>query len=284
MAVNPALNTAKLKPRFEAKSRRKWASTVHGLVLAAIALVWGFPTLWVLYEAFFDSGKRIGFTLQNFVQAFASAPFAKYSVNTVVIVFGLLAVQLVTGAAVGFVLARFDFPLKSLVTAVFVMQIVIPIYAVMIEDYQILRAMHLLDTKAGLMLPYAVSGIAVLSFRQAFRSVPRELEEAARLDGYRMFGIFRRVYLPQAVPAALAFAVISVTYHWTDFLWPMIVTNTAQSRPIVVGLAMLAQSSESGMQWNLLAAGTAIVIIPVLLVFVAATKKILRAFSTTFNW
>jgi sn-glycerol 3-phosphate transport system permease protein len=262
----------------------KWKSSLNWMILSAIAVIWGFPTLWVLFETFFGGNKKLEFTFSNLTQAFDSAPFARYAQNTVVIVLGLLCVQLVFGAVVGFILARYDFPFKSLITLVFILQIVIPVYAVLIQDYQILRSLHLLDTKIGIMLPYAVSGIAVLSFRQAFKSVPPELEEAARLDGYNTWGVFRRVYLPQAIPASLAFAVISLTYHWTDFLWPMIVTNTAHSRPIVVGLAMLAQSTESGTQWNLLAAGTAIVIIPVVIAFTLATRKILSAFSSTFNW
>ncbi len=253
-------------------------------LLSLIAFIWVFPTLWVLYEAFFAQDRGIGFTLQNFRDALYAAPFPQYLGNTVEIVFGLLAMQLVFGAVVGFILARYDFPLKSLVTAICIMQIVIPIYAVLIQDYQLLRSFHLLDTKLGLMLPYAVSGIAVLSFRQAFRSVPRELEEAARMDGYNMLGVFRRVYLPQSIPAVIAFSVISVTYHWTDFLWPLIVTNTANSRPVVVGLAMVGLATEASMQWNLLAAATAIVILPLLVVFVLATKKILAAFSSAFNW
>ena len=253
-------------------------------ILTIIAVLWGFPTVWVLYETFFTGAAKWGFTFDNLVQAWNAAPFGEYYLNTLVIVLGLLTSQLVFGVIVGFILARYEFPLKSWVTGIFILQIVVPIYAVLIQDYQILDSLHLLNTLVGVMLPYAVSGIAVLSFRHAFRSVPRELEEAARLDGYGMFGIFRRVYLPQAVPASLAFAVISVTYHWTDFLWPMIVTNTNQARPVVVGLAMMAQASESGMQWNLLAAGTAIVVIPVLVVFMAATRKILSAFSATFNW
>ncbi|WP_229776862.1 carbohydrate ABC transporter permease [Alicyclobacillus cellulosilyticus] len=249
-----------------------------------VACVWGFPTLWVLYETFFAGAGRFGFTFANLAQAWQVAPFGRYYLNTLVMVFGLLAVQLLFGAVVGFVLARYDFPLKSVITLIFLFQVVVPIYAVMIQDYRMLSSLHLLNTMAGVMLPYTVSGIAVLSFRQAFRSVPRELEEAARLDGYGTFGIFRRVYLPQAIPAALAFAVVSVTYHWTDFLWPMIVTNTDNARPVVVGLAMMAQASESGMQWNLLAAGTAIVILPVLILFTLATRRILAAFAATFNW
>ncbi|KLU59986.1 L-arabinose transport system permease protein AraQ [Peptococcaceae bacterium CEB3] len=257
---------------------------VRAFLVSLVALLWGFPTLWVLYEAFFMRNRGVGFTWENFREAFSAAPFAQYFMNTLVIVLGLLLVQLIFGAVVGFILARYDFPLKSLITAVFIMQIVIPIYAVMIQDYQLLRSFHLLDTKAGIMLPYAVSGIAVLSFRQAFRSVPRELEEAARLDGYNTLGVFRRVYLPQSLPAAIAFAVISVTYHWTDFLWPLIVTNTASSRPVVVGLAMIGLSSEAAMQWNLLAAATAIVVLPLLVVFALSTRRILAAFVATFNW
>jgi len=114
--------------------------------------------------------------------------------------------------------------------------------------------------------------------------VPRQLEQAARPDGYATLGVFRRVYLPRVDPAAVAFAVISITFHWTDFLWPLIVTNSNAARPVVVGLALLAEASESGLQWNLLAAGTAIVIIPVLLVFVAGTRRILSSFAATFDW
>jgi sn-glycerol 3-phosphate transport system permease protein len=249
-----------------------------------VALIWGFPTLWVLYATFAASGRTSGITLANLVAAWNAAPFGQYTVNTLVIVGGLLLSQGLVGMVVGFILARYEFPGKSLITAVFLMQIVVPVYAVLIQDYQIIQGLHLLNTRLGIMLPYAVSGIAVLAFRHAFRSVPRELEEAARMDGYDMLGVFRRVYLPRALPAAIAFAVISVTYHWTDFLWPLIVTNTSAARPVVVGLAMLAEASESGLQWNLLAAGTAIVIIPVLIVFVLGTRRILSAFSSTFDW
>ncbi|WP_233096118.1 carbohydrate ABC transporter permease [Alicyclobacillus sp. SO9] len=263
---------------------KRYKDSIYWILLSTVALIWGFPTVWVVFETFFGGNHHFGFTFKNLIDAWKAAPFPQYSVNTVIIVLGLLLIQLVFGAVAGFILARYEFPFKSLVTLVFIMQIVVPVYAVLIQEYDILRGFHLLDTKLGIMLPYAVSGIAVLSFRQAFKSVPPELEEAARMDGYNTLGIFRRVYLPQAIPASLAFGVISLTYHWTDFLWPMIVTNTAHARPIVVGLAMIAQSSESGMQWNLLASATAIVIIPVLIVFSLATRKILSAFSSTFNW
>lgn len=265
-------------------ARRAWSRPLGWLALTLIGVIWGFPTLWVLYATFWSGGRAAGLTLANLVAAWNAAPFGQYTVNTIVIVGGLLLSQVVFGAVVGFILARYEFRFKSLITGIFLLQIVIPVYAVLIQDYQIIQGLNLLNTKLGVMLPYAVSGISVLSFRHAFRSVPRELEEAARLDGCETLRVFRHVYLPRAVPAVLAFAVISITYHWTDFLWPMIVTDTARARPIVVGLGMLAEASESGMQWNLLAAATAIVIIPVLIVFAAGTRKILSAFSSTFDW
>jgi len=263
---------------------RAWRRGLEGGVLAAVALIWGFPTLWVLYATFAGTGHTSGFTLGNLAGALQTAPFGEYTVNTIIIVGTLLLTQGIVGLIVGFILARYDFPGKSIVTAIFLLQIVVPVYAVLIQDYQIVQGLHLLNTRLGIMLPYAVSGIAVVAFRQAFRAVPRELEEAARLDGYDMLGVFRRVYLPRVGPAAIAFAVISVTFHWTDFLWPLIVTNSDAARPVVVGLALLAEASESGLQWNLLAAGTAIVIIPVLIVFVVGTRRILAAFTSTFDW
>ncbi len=264
--------------------RSPWRRGAEGGVLALIALIWGFPTLWVLYATFAGTGTTAGFTFANLIAAWNTAPFAEYTLNTIVIVGGLLLSQGIVGLVVGFILARYEFPGKSLITAIFLLQIVVPVYAVLIQDYQIIQGLHLLNTRVGIMLPYAVSGIAVLAFRQAFRSVPRELEEAARLDGYDMLGVFRRVYLPRVGPAAVAFAVITITYHWTDFLWPLIVTSSDAARPVVVGLALLAEASESGLQWNLLAAGTAIVIIPVLVVFAIGTRRILASFAATFDW
>lgn len=265
-------------------ARAHWRPRLLVGAKVLVALAWGFPTLWAFGETFLNLDNKVVPTLSNIVAAWKDAPYERYALNTAIIVLGLLASQLVFGAVVGFVLARYQFPGKSWITGLFLVQIIVPIYAILVPEYEIIRAGHLLNTLVGIMLPYAVSGIAVLAFRQVFRNVPRELEEAARLDGYGTVGVFRRVYLPQALPAAIAVAVVSATYHWTDFLWPLIVTNTNSARPIVVGLAMVAQSSESGVQWNLLAASTIIVVAPVLVVFVLTARRVIKSFVQSFNW
>ena len=258
--------------------------TWRRLALFVIGLLWVAPTLWILWETFFSDNGATRFTLSNLRQAWAAGPWGRYAINTAIIVLGLLASQLLFGAIVGFVLARYEFRFKSVITLIFLMQIIVPIYAILIPEYELISHLHLLNTVIGIMLPYSVSGLSVIAFRQTFRSVPRELEEAARLDGYRTAGVFRRVYLPHSVPAAIAVAVISVTYHWTDFVWPLIVGNTAASRPLVVGLASVAQASESALQWNLLAAATVIVVAPALVIFALATRRIVNAFAQAFNW
>jgi len=245
--------------------------------------VWLVPTLWCL-AATFLSGPGGGPSLANLAQAWQAAPFATYLENTFVVVGGLLLIQSLVGMAVGFVLARYTFPLKGLVTGIYVLQLVVPVYAVLVQEYRIVQELGLLNSLLGIMAPYAVSGTAVLVFRQAFRSVPRSLEEAALLDGYSPLGVWRRVYLPFAWTAFLAFAVVSVSYHWTDFLWPLIVTNTPHARTVVVGLAMLAEASESGLQWNILAAATTLVVLPVLVVFAVGARRIVAAFARSFDF
>lgn len=251
------------------------------IVIFLIALLWVAPTLWTFYETFVTRGLH--FTWANLSTAWQSAPFPEFGLNTLIIVFGLFLVQSLFGAVCGFVLAKQRFFLRTVFFVIFLLQVVIPIYALIVPDYQLLRSFHLLNSRTGIMLPYATSGIAVLAFYQAFRGVPLEVEEAGRLDGCSPAQLLRHIYLPSAFPAMAAFAVVSVSYHWTDFLWPLIVTSTNHARPLVVGLAMLSQASESGAQWSLIAAATVIVTLPILVIFALFSRRIVQAFSTTFH-
>lgn len=252
-------------------------STRHARrVLAVVALIWSLPTLWVAWEALTSGGLG----LHNLQDAWNSAPFGTYIQNTVLIVGGLLVIQLLFGSVAGYAISRRNFRLRGPLTFIFLLQMLVPVSAIIIPEYQVIKGLGLLNTQVGIMLPYVTSGIAVFTFRQAFRSVPMDLEDAARLDGCSAWGALRAIYLPAAAPAALAFSIVSVSFHWTDFFWPLVVTTTDSARPLVVGLAMVAQASESGAQWNLIAAATVIVTAPILLVFAVGSRWILRAFSS----
>jgi sn-glycerol 3-phosphate transport system permease protein len=129
------------------------------------------------------------------------------------------------------------------------------------------------------MLPYFASGFGTFLMRQAFRAVPSELEDAALLDGAPWWRIIWNVYLPLTRPSLVAFALVSIAFHWNDFFWPLIVTNSAANRPISVGLAMLAASTESGTQWNLIMAGMVIVVLPLLVLFLIFQRVFINSFA-----
>jgi sn-glycerol 3-phosphate transport system permease protein len=128
------------------------------------------------------------------------------------------------------------------------------------------------------MLPYFASAFGIFLLRQAFKSIPYELEEAARIDGCNLFQILRHVYLPLAKPTYIAFGLVSVSTHWNDFLWPLIVTSSVENRPLTVGLSIFAKSSETGAQWAEVTAATLIVIFPLLLAFFIFQRQFVDSF------
>ena len=117
------------------------------------------------------------------------------------------------------------------------------------------------------MAPYFASAFGTFLMRQAFQSIPRELEEAALMDGASWWQLIRYIYLPMAKPGLIAFAIVSVTAHWNEFLWPLMVINSPENRPLTVGLATFTRGAEGAQAWGVIAAGTFIVIAPLLVGF-----------------
>jgi sn-glycerol 3-phosphate transport system permease protein len=128
------------------------------------------------------------------------------------------------------------------------------------------------------MAPYCASAFGVFLMRQTFRSIPRELEEAARIDGARLPQLLWHVLLPLAKPGLVAFSIISVTAHWNEFLWPLMVTNAPDRRTLTVGLASFTQGAEGAQEWGLIAAGTLLVTAPLAVAFVAFQRQFVGSF------
>ena len=139
-------------------------------------------------------------------------------------------------------------------------------------------AVQLIDSKIGMMLPFYGSAMAIFLLRQHFKSIPKALAEAAKIDGANTWQTIWGVYMPCAKPAYLSFAVISVSYHWNNYLWPLIVTNSPTNRTLTVGLAIFAKSKEANMQWANVCAAAFIIIVPLLLAFLVAQKQFMSSF------
>lgn len=270
--------------------RKSWRTTLPILALGLFGLVWMIPLFWTLAAAFVPTTELLNggplLWLQSlhfgaFEQAWSVAPFARFYLNTIIWVFGLLAIQLVTISLAGFALARMDFRGKDQIFFLFLTQLMVPATVLILPNYQTLVALGWLDSYQGMMAPYIASAFGTFLMRQAFKQVPKELEEAARSDGANWLQVLWHVFLPVTRAPLLAFSIVSITYHWNEFLWPLLITSSVETRPLTVGLALLVQSSEIGAQWDQLSAGTLIVAVPVLALLALVQKQFTNSFLSS---
>jgi sn-glycerol 3-phosphate transport system permease protein len=201
----------------------------------------------------------------NFAEAWRSAPFEKYYVNTVIVVISLAVIQSILVILAAYVFGRMTFPGRDLIFFIFILHMTI-------------KDLHLLDTKLAIMLPYFASAFGTFLLRQAFRQIPQELEDAARIDGCGPLRFLVHVGVPLVRPTLLTFIIISVVYHWNEFFWPLMVTESASSRTLTVGLSVLAQQTESGAEWTLLMAGTLFVALPLIVLFMVFQRTFIESF------
>lgn len=270
-----------------ARGRRRIGSAIGTALLTLLGVTWALPLLWSISVALRPADVSVAtgspwwggaLTLRNFADAWDRVPFGRYYLNTLIIVFGVLAVQLVTISLAGFAFARLRFPGRDVLFVLILMQILVPTNALIVPNYTTIRKLHLFDTKLAIMLPFFASAFGTFFLRQTFKQVPRDLDDASVLDGATWWQTLWHVYLPSARAAFIAFSVVSVSFHWSDFLWPLIVTNSDGSRPVTVGLNTLTQMGESGAQWALVMAGTLLVISPLLGLFLVFQRQFMSSF------
>lgn len=249
--------------------------------LILIPLMWLVPTAFKSVAEIFSAPLALipnDYRWQNFTDAWSYAPFGRYYINTVLITLGLLFVQVLTITLAAYAFARLSFPGRNLLFLAFLTQLMITPQTTILPNYVTISALGLLDTRLGVAMPYFASAFGVFLMRQAFLSIPISLEEAAHIDGANVFQILWFVLLPLTKPSLIAFSIFSVTSHWNEFFWPLVVTETASSRPLTVGLAMFAQQAEGGAEWGLLMAATLIVALPLLLAFIVFQRQFIQSF------
>ena len=266
---------------------RQVVTVLWALGVGVLAFIWVFPLLWAFSMSLRAPGQLGGEiaslwvhhpTPVNFREAWSDAPFLRLYYNTAVVVFGILAMQLVTITLAAYAFARLEFWGRDLLFRVFLLQLMVAPSALILPNFVTLRTLGLLNTRLGIMIPYFASAFGTFLLRQAFRGVPRDLEDAAAIDGCNALQTIWHVFVPLARPTFLAFSIVSIVYHYNEFLWPLIVTNTERARTVTVGLASFTQSAESGAEWNLIAAGAVIVILPLLVVFILFQRRFMESF------
>jgi sn-glycerol 3-phosphate transport system permease protein len=249
----------------------------------ALGLLWVLPLVYAFWAAFHPGEFSTRFvltaplTLDNFAKAWVAAPFARYFVNTVLLVTMILAVQLVLVTLAAYSFARFEFPGRNVLFALVLVQLMIMPDVLIVENYRTMSALGIKDTILAIGLPYMASAFGIFLLRQTFKTVPRELDEAARVEGCTPIGVLWKVYVPLARPVYLAYALVSVSYHWNNFLWPLIITNSVESRPLTVGLQVFA-STDQGIDWSIITAATLLTSGPLLIAFLLFQRQFVQSF------
>jgi sn-glycerol 3-phosphate transport system permease protein len=189
----------------------------------------------------------------------------------------LLAAQFVLCTLAAYAFARFDFWGREVAFALVLVQLMVTPEILIVENYTTMSRLGLVDTITGITLPYMASAFGIFLLRQAFKSTPKELEDAARVEGCGLIGVLLRVYVPLAKPTYLAYGLVSISHHWNNFLWPLVITNSVTTRPLTVGLAIFG-APESGVDWSIISAATLMAVAPLLLAFLLFQRQFVQSF------
>jgi sn-glycerol 3-phosphate transport system permease protein len=278
------MNAENLARRPNIGSRVATAATV------IMALLWFTPLLFTLLMSLRPPAEPViqgniffgsSLTLDNYSRAWSIAPWLTHYASSIIFVVGTLVVQLVTITLAGYAFARMKFWGRDLLLIVMLLQLMIPPGVLLVQNFATIRDLGLFDTHVAMMLPYWGSAFGTLLLRQTFREVPYELEEAARIDGANLFQLLRSVYVPLSIPAYIAFSLVSISTHWNEFLWPLVITQSESVRPLTVALNKLIRTADQGSMYSLLMAGTVLVIAPLSLLFIVFQRRFVESFASS---
>lgn len=269
-------------------SRIRWRRLVGrallGLMVLAVVVIMGLPLYWVATGALKTNREIYTFPpvwipsdpqWSNFVAAWQAVPFGRFFVNSIVTTLGAVTLELVFALLSAYALVFLRVRGKGLVFALIIAALLVPSTVTLLPNYLTIARLGWINTYQGLIIPVAAVAFGVFLFRQHFLTLPRDLLDAARLDGCGHLGLIRHVVLPLSQPVIVTFLVIYLVAHWNDFLWPLVATNRLEWRTVPIGVAYLYQV-EGVQNWGPILAGTVMALLPMLIVYVVAQRWIVK--------
>jgi len=214
---------------------------------------------------------------ENLQRAFELVPLGKYLINTVIFAAGTTLLETITAALAAYAFARLNFPGRGWLFGIYLATLMIPSQVTLIPQFVLVAKLHGIDTWPGMILPHAFTALGVFLLRQFFLGIPRDYEEAARLDGANRWQAFLRVIVPLAIPAIATLAVFKFISQWNNLLWPLIISNTDATRTAAVGLQ--AFQDTNGTQWNLLLMAATITTVPLIVLFFLTQRWFIRGIT-----
>jgi sn-glycerol 3-phosphate transport system permease protein len=262
------------------KSSRLWVT----LLLLIPAAIQFFPILYMLSISVKSSNDVFTwppnlipqtFVWTNFADAIEAAPLLRFLLNSFIAACGIMIVQVVTSILAAYALARMDFPGKNLFLWIILATMMVPGEVTIIPNYLTIASLDWLDSYQALIVPFSASGFGVFLLYQFFRTIPKELEEAAIVDGAGRVRFLIQILIPLSMPAVASFAVYSFVTAWNQYLWPLIVTQTVDMRTAQIAIGMFRSQNETT-SWGMVMAATSILITPSILLFIATQRHFVR--------
>lgn len=252
------------------------------IILGIIAILMLFPLVWLVSTAFKSPSENIFQfppqlipsqpTFQNFIRVWETNPFGRYLFNSLLVATLTVSLNLLFCSLAAYPLARLTFKGRDWIFTAIIATIMIPFQIVMIPLYVLTVQLGLRNSYLGIIFPSIASAFGIFLLRQAFKSVPKELEEAARIDGCSELGIWWNIMIPAVKPALITLAIFVFIGSWSDFLWPLLILDQPDYYTMPLGVATLAGTFS--LDWRLIAAGSVISIAPVLLFFLILQRYI----------
>jgi multiple sugar transport system permease protein len=273
-----------------AEPRPPIGEAARWLALGALGLLFLMPYIWMvsaslkpLDEIFRASLSLIpegGGTLANYAKVLAGVPVGQYLWNGAVVCGGILFFQLLFAVPAGYAIAKLNFPGRDWAFGAVMLGLLVPYHVPALPLYVGFSALGMLNTYAALILPSVISVFAIFLFRQFFKALPDELVHAARLDGMSELSVVWRVIMPNAMPAATAFAIFSVVAHWNDLFWPLIVSSGPDRATPALGV-LYFRTEEAGDDFGALMAASVVMTTPLVLAFLVAQRRFVEGIATT---
>ena len=287
---NARINAENEKLRRKATTRRRVGLGFSYLALILITIMMIFPLLIVVLVSFTPNAvtqtwppKIIPseWTLSNYTDLFNRLPIGREMLNTVVFAGAVTIISVFFDSLAAYGLSRVDFKGRGLLLGVLIATMMIPGMALLIPVYKLLAEMGLVNSYLGIIIPRMADVGGIFLLRQFFISIPKDLDNAARIDGAGEFRIFAQIILPNAVPAILTVGMFNFMGNWNDLLWPLIMTSKPETRTITAGLAMLTGHGSSVTPYGVVMAGALISALPLLIVFFFVQKRFVEGIAMT---
>jgi multiple sugar transport system permease protein len=279
---------AQPRPRRQREPGGRLLFSPWHLVLIPIAVVMLVPMVWMLVTSLETLNQTRHFPpvliphpVQpgNYAQVLSQAPFARWFMNTLIVTVVTVAGNLLLCSLAGYAFARVKFFGREVVFVLVLVTVMIPFQVVMIPAFIIVKHLGLINTLGGLIVPNLAQAFGIFLFRQFFRTLPVELEEAARIDGASRLGVLFKIVLPLSGPALATVAVITFLWTWNDFLWPLITIYSPSNMTLQLGLTTFQGAHQTAT--NLLMAANVMSVVPVLLLFFLAQRWFIRGIANT---